>query len=268
MVEPVETISEDKPILLEDLLDTLSNEYRRKIIKILAREDSYMAALATEIDTPPQTLVNHLNKLVESGIIKQYCLDEQSEKHDFKDKYSVRAKGKDDKKIKYYTLNKNVNLRINFGLGIGLEIQGQIWDTSDFEKTREETRQRYQAMLDDFIDIEEYIKSQLEDESATNNHFKNMSNLLDKFDDLEKFLIIEKQLIMIKRLKKAVSLFAEKECFELRPVFFELLKAVNIDQTRLETFEEKIKILLPEKVDETMNLLKGVSKNLSSVEDG
>lgn len=263
MAEPVETITEEKTALLEELLDILSNDYRRKIIKILAREDSYMAALASEIDTTPQTLVKHLTILMKKGIIKQYTLDEQS---DSNHKFSVRADAKDDKKIKYYALNKNVNLRINFGLGIGLEIQGQIWDTSDFEKTREETRERYKSILNDFINIEEYIKSQLDNEKINNDHLQNMSNLLDKFDDLEKFLIIEKQLIMINKLKKAVAFLADENCIELRPLFFELLQAVNIDQTKLDTFEDKIRNLLPEKADQTMSLLKGVPKNISDVE--
>ena len=264
MVEPIETITEEKTALLEDLLDILSNDYRRKIIKILAREDSYMAALATEIDTTPQTLVKHLKILLDKHIIKQYTLDEQTEENH---KFSVRAEAKDDKKIKYYALNKNVNLRINFGLGLGLEIQGQIWDTSDFEKSREETRQRYQDILEDFINIEDYIKTQLENESITNDHLKNMSDLLDKFDDLEKFLIIEKQLIMIKKLKTAVSFLADENCIELRPMFFELLQAVNIDKSKLDTFEDKIRNLLPEKAEETMSLLKGVPKNISDVEE-
>ena len=246
MVEPIETITEEKTALLEDLLDILSNDYRRKIIKILAREDSYMAALATEIDTTPQTLVKHLKILLDKHIIKQYTLDEQSEENY---KFSVRAEAKDDKKIKYYALNKNVNLRINFGLGLGLEIQGQVWDTSDFEKSREETRQRYQDILEDFINIEDYIKTQLDNESITNDHLKNMSDLLDKFDDLEKFLIIEKQLIMIKKLKTAVSFLADENCIELRPMFFELLQAVNIDKSKLDTFEDKIRNLLPEKAE-------------------
>ena len=56
-----------------------------------------------------------------------------------------------------------------------------------------------------------------------------MSNLLDKFDDLEKFLIIEKQLIMIKKLKTAVGFLADENCIELRPMFFDLLQAVYID---------------------------------------
>lgn len=264
MVEPIETITEEKTALLEDLLDILSNDYRRKIIKILAREDSYMAALATEIDTTPQTLVKHLKILLDKHIIKQYTLDEQSEENY---KFSVRAEAKDDKKIKYYALNKNVNLRINFGLGLGLEIQGQVWDTSDFEKSREETRQRYQDILEDFINIEDYIKTQLDNESITNDHLKNMSDLLDKFDDLEKFLIIEKQLIMIKKLKTAVSFLADENCIELRPMFFELLQAVNIDKSKLDTFEDKIRNLLPEKAEETMSLLKGVPKNISDVEE-
>ncbi len=263
LVEPVETITEEKTALLEDLLDVLSNDYRRKIIKILAREDSYMAALATEIDTSPQTLVKHLKILLEKNIIKQYTPEENG---DTNHKFSVRAEAKDDKKIKYYALNKNVNLRINFGLGIGLEIQGQVWDTSDFEKSREQTRQRYQGILDDFINIEEYIKSQLENESITNDHLKNMSDLLDKFDDLEKFLIIEKQLIMIKKLKTAVGFLADENCIELRPMFFELLQAVDIDHDKLHTFEDKIRNLLPEKADQTMSLLKGMPKNISDVE--
>lgn len=267
MAEPVETITEEKTTLLEDLLDVLSNDYRRQIIKILAREDSYMAALASEINTSPQTLVKHLKILLDKNIIKQYTLEENG---DSNRKFSVRAEAKKDQKIKYYALNKNVNLRINFGLGIGLEIQGQIWDTSDFEKSREETRQRYQEILDDFINIEDYIKSQLENESISNDHLKNMSNLLDKFDDLEKFLIIEKQLIMIKKLKTAVGFLADENCIELRPMFFELLQAVNIDHEKLHTFEDKIKNLLPEKTDqaEIMGLLKGVStkNNVSDVE--
>ena len=263
LVEPVETITEEKTAPLEDLLDILSNDYRRKIIKILAREDSYMAALASEIDTSPQTLVKHLKILIDKGIIKQYTLEENG---DDNHKYSVRAEVKEDKKIKYYALNKNVNLRINFGLGLGLEIQGQIWETSDFEKAREETRKRYQDILEDFVNIEDYIKSQLENETITNDHLQNMSNLLDKFDDLEKFLIIEKQLIMIKKLKTAVSFLADEQCIELRPLFFELLQAVNIDQERLNSFEDKIRNLLPEKADQTMSLLKGVPKNMSDVE--
>ncbi len=267
LVEPVETITEEKTALLEDLLDILSNDYRRKIIKILAREDSYMAALASEIDTSPQTLVKHLKILIDKNIIKQYTLEENGETNH---KYSVRAEAKEDKKIKYYALNKNVNLRINFGLGLGLEIQGQVWDTSDFDKTREETRQRYQDILEDFINIEDYIKAQLENETISNEHLHNMSNLLDKFDDLEKFLIIEKQLIMIKKLKSAVSFLADEQCIELRPMFFELLQAVNTDsiyREKLDSFEDKIRNLLPEKADQTMSLLKGVPKNISDVEE-
>lgn len=265
-MEPVESITEDKTSLLEDLLDVLSNDYRRKIIKILAREDSYMAALASEIDTTPQTLVKHLKVLIDKEIIKQYTLDDVKE--DNNRKFSVRAEAKDDKKIKYYALNKNVNLRINFGLGLGLEIQGQIWDTSDFEKTREETRQRYQDILENFINIEDYIKSQLEEEAINNDHLRNMSDLLDKFDDLEKFLIIEKQLILIKKLKTAVSFLADESCIELRPMFFELLQAVDIDKQKLNTFEDKIRNLLPEKsANQTMSLLKGVPNNISDIEE-
>lgn len=266
LAEPVETITEEKTALLEDLLDILSNDYRRKIIKILAREDSYMAALASEINTSPQTLVKHLKILIDKEIIKQYTLEDNG---DANHKYSVRAEVKEDKKIKYYALNKNVNLRINFGLGLGLEIQGQVWETSDFEKNREETRQRYQDILDDFVNIEEYIHSQLESETFSNDHLQNMSNLLDKFDDLEKFLIIEKQLIMIKKLKTAVGFLADENCIELRPMFFELLQAVNIDHEKLNTFEAKIKNLLPEKSDqaEIMGLLKGVPKKISDVEE-
>ena len=264
LVEPVESITEDKTALLEDLLDVLSNDYRRKIIKILAREDSYMAALASEIDTTPQTLVKHLKVLIEKDIIKQYTLEENGK---MDHRFSVRAETKDDKKIKYYALNKNVNLRINFGLGLGLEIQGQIWETADFEKTREETRQRYQDILENFINIEDYIKSQLDNEATTNDHLKNMSNLLDKFDDLEKFLIIEKQLIMIRKLKTAVSFLADESCIELRPMFFELLQAVDIDRQKLNTFEDKIRNLLPEKADQTMSLLKGIPKNISDIEE-
>jgi predicted transcriptional regulator len=261
LTKPVETITEDQANLLEGLLEILSNDFRRKIIKILAREDSYMAALATELETTPQALVKHLRILIEKDIIKQYTLDDNTDEQP----YSVRADVKDDKKIKYYALNKNVNLRINFGLGIGLEIQGQIWDTSDFEKTREETRSNYNKILEDFVNIEDYIRSQLDETTESNDHLKNMSTLLDRFDDLEKFLIIEKQLILIKKLKTAVGFLADENCIELRPMFFELLKAVEIDVDKLNIFEDKIRNLLPEKATETMRLIK--SNYVSDIEE-
>ena len=74
---------------------------------------------------------------------------------------------------------------------------------------------------------------------------------------------------MIKKLKTAVGFLADENCIELRPMFFELLQAVNIDHEKLNTFEAKIKNLLPEKSDqaEIMGLLKGVPKHVSDVEE-
>lgn len=225
-----------------------------------------MAALATEVNTTPQALVKHLKILENHGIIEQYTPNTEDEKSESK-LYSVRAGSKDDKKIKYYTLAKNVNLRINFGLGIGLEIQGQIWKTDDFKKAREDTKQKYQEILDQFINMEKYIKNQLNDSFSPSDHLKTMNELLEKFDDMERFLLIQRQLIMIKKLKSAIGFLADEKCIELRPMFFELLQSIDIDKTKMSLFKEKLNELLPGKVEDTIKLLKDVKASTIEVND-
>lgn len=243
--------SPDESEELEDILEVLSNHLRRKIIRSLAREDSYMAALAQEVETSPQALVKHLNVLKRKGIIREDSKEDIGEDESLR----VRAGGKEDKKIKYYSLNKSVNLRINFGLGVGLEIQGQAWDADELEERRTEVREEYKKLLNEFVSLEDYIRKQMSKDEGIDDRLKNMNDLLDKFDTLEQFFILERQIIMIRKLKEAVSYLSDEQCQELRPMFFELLSAIDLDKKLLSDFKKRVHALPETEASKVLGLL-------------
>ena len=243
-----ENISDDDPKQFEIILQVLSNRLRRDIIRCLAREDSYLAQLAGEVKTTPQALVKHLKILEKYKIIR---IQEGSPEEFFK----VRAANKKDDKIKYYTLNKNVNLKINFGLGY-YELGGTVWKTEEMKQDRDDARLKYKELLMEFEDLESYIKAQLDESIKIDESLGKMNELLDKFGELEKFLLIERQLILIKKLKKAVGILSGEEVRKLRPIFFQLLHLLDSDDKRFIEFEVKLRELLPgPKADQTLKLL-------------
>lgn len=250
-----ENISEDHPKELEKILGVLSNQLRRDIIRCLAREDNYLAQLAAEVKTTPQALVKHLKILEEHGIIRSQIGSSDN-------KFNVRAVTKEDKKIKYYALNKNVNLKINFGLGY-YELGGTIWKTEELKQEREVARQKYEELLLEFADLESYIKAQLDESIKIDESLGKMNDLLGKFGELEKFLIIERQLILIKKLKSAVGILTGEEVRKLRPIFFQLLHISDPDDEKFITFETKLRELLPgPKADQTLKLLDRASATI------
>ena len=243
-----EDITDDTPEQLEAILEVLSNQMRRDIIKSLAREDNYMAALADEVGSTAQALVKHLKILKDMNIIREQV----GTSDEF---LMVRSSVKDDKKIKYYTLNKNINLRINFGMGY-YEISGNSWDTEKLKSEREISREKYKELLNEFAGLEGYIQSQLNDSIAIDDSLGKMNELLDKFGELEKFLLVERQLIMIRKLKQAVNILTGEEVKNLRPIFFELLHVLDSNDERFAEFEERVRKLLPApKAEKTLKLL-------------
>ncbi|MHA2363809.1 MAG: ArsR/SmtB family transcription factor [Candidatus Hodarchaeales archaeon] len=252
-----ENISEDQPEQLEDILEVFSNHLRRNIIQCLAREDNYMAALAEEVKSTPQALVKHLKILEKKQIIRSQIAspDDLQDEDDAKDKFTVRAEKKEDKKIKYYTLNKSINLRINFGLGY-YEISGNQWFTDEMKEEQENVRERYKELLDEFANVEKYIQSQLDNSTSVEDSLNQMNELLGKFGDLEKFLIVERQLILVRKLKQAVKLLSGDQTEDLRPLFFELLHILDIKDDKFKAFEQRVRELLPEpKAEQTIKLL-------------
>ncbi len=83
---------------IDKILDLLSNKHRREILRLLSIEDRYAYELAKLLNITPRAVTNHLNALADQGLIS-------SEK---------RSSGIGPDR-EYYSLDKDINLRITFG---------------------------------------------------------------------------------------------------------------------------------------------------------
>lgn len=194
---------------INKLLRIFSNTNSRKIIESLAFEPTYLYRLSKKVGLNHTTVLKQLNNLKELGLIEE-CEPFTSDS---------------PKERQYYQLSKHINLKIRFGQGFyDFETRSYNLD-SEVEPLDEEMRKNFQSLLEDLKSVEEDLSKVSSEKSQSSNFLRKLEKLLDKFDDVEAFLLLERQLFLVRILKGiAFNKMTGDESIEARDIFYEVLK--------------------------------------------
>jgi len=117
------------PLDVDQLLEILGNETRRRILQLLADEPRYFNQLTRELSISQQAVLKHLELLEQSGLISS-----------FRAKSSLAAPDR-----KYYHLNRSLYLSVSIAgdtvgiymkdIGLGGEVDTGFGDLEELEET-------------------------------------------------------------------------------------------------------------------------------------
>lgn len=204
--------SSSKEFSVEDinrLLRIFSNTNSRKIIESLAFEPTYLYRLSKKVGLNHSTVLKQLNNLKELGIIEE-CEPFTSDS---------------PKERQYYQLSKHINMKIRFGHGF-YDFETRAYKIgTETEPLDEEMRESFQSILKDLKSVEEDLNKVSSKKLPGNSFLKKLEKLLNKFDDVEAYLLLERQLFLVRILKGiAFNKLTGDESIEARSIFYEVLK--------------------------------------------
>ena len=194
---------------INKLLRIFSNTNSRKIIESLAFEPTYLYRLSKKVGLNHTTVLKQLNNLKELGLIEE-CEPFTSDS----------PKGR-----QYYQLSKHINMKIRFGHGF-YDFETRSYEIgSEKEPFDDEMRESFQSLLKDLKSVEEDLNKVSSEKLPGSSFLKKLERLLDKFDDVEAYLLLERQLFLVRVLKGiAFNKLTGDESLEARNIFYEVLK--------------------------------------------
>ena len=199
---------------IEQLLDMLGNETRRRILKALAEEPRYFNELSRAVGVSQQAVLKHLELLVEAGVVT-----------------SFRAKsdlaGPDRK---YYQLDRPFYLSIEVATGaVGIELQ-------DLDrKSKREPEEKWERRVSDRI-------RQLEQASGVSEMIEISEGILKELDDeiqrldKRKFSLMQGKRMIMRRVHEEIRGSFDSD-LERRILYAWLAEGGHID---LETLSESL----------------------------
>ena len=170
---------------MNKLLRIFSNTNSRKIIESLAFEPTYLYRLSKKVGLNHTTVLKQLNNLKELGIIEE-CEPFTSDS---------------PKERQYYQLSKHVNLKIRFGHGF-YDFETRTYEIgTETKPLDEEMRENFQSILKDLKSVEEDLNKVTSEKIPSSSFLRKLERLLGKFDDVEAYLLLERQLFLVRILK-------------------------------------------------------------------
>jgi len=208
----------------EDMIQLLQNRTRRRILRLLSREENYPLALSRNLDTSQQAVAKHLKKLEEEGlVVSKKCESE-----------------KGGPPTRTYTLDREFSVRIDIG--------PQLFST-EVENLEDDD-------IENFDEIEENISEGIIEGSFLEGHRKLIQNIekeIDRLRNKRKYLLKLKE----KALSEAYRYIHENvEDYRKREVLYYVLDSGERDPKKIAEYfnvredeVEKIILDLKDKTD-------------------
>ena len=177
---------------IDELLEVLGNESRRKILSLLAKKPCYVSEIAYCLKMAPKVVLEHLEKLEKAGIIKSF----------------------EEGRRRYYYIDKSIRLEITI---TPHRFQTKLVENGEFEKDKA-LRMIYDVLSLDFRNLRFRTIAEI------NNLIERLEEVQNVFSRLQSFMN-SKLNEMIEVLLKEVENLTSDEVE--RAVLFGLAKGLK-----------------------------------------
>ncbi len=141
---------------IDEILEVLGNESRRRILTLLAKRPCYVSEIAYCLRMAPKVVLEHLEKLEKAGLIKSF----------------------DEGRRRYYYIDMNVRIEITI---TPYRFQAKIVESCDFEK------EKLQRFIYDLINLD-FAELRMKTISEINSLIKKIEDFQNLFSKIQSFM--------------------------------------------------------------------------------
>jgi len=168
---------------IDELLEVLGNESRRKILSLLAKKPCYVSEIAYCLKMAPKVVLEHLEKLEKAGIIKSF----------------------EEGRRRYYYIDKSIRLEITI---TPHRFQTKLVENGEFEKDKA-LRMIYDVLSLDFRNLRfrtiAEINNLIERLEEVQNVFSRLQSFMNsKLNEMIEVLLKEVENLTSDEVEKAV----------------------------------------------------------------